>query len=173
MLMSHGCSIPNKNNNMNRRPTPETDAFILSKDEFGVTDYEWREHSRRLERERDEAREERDKLKQLLAADSENVDAYLGVCTERDDLLIELEEYRSIAESIGAKKAVSEKEKAIQERDELRDILQKLIGIIPELECNDFSHKKEEQHSLFEKCPVLDRYNVTIKQAESLLKTTK
>jgi hypothetical protein len=30
-------------------------------------------------------RRERDKLKQLLAADSENVDAYLGVCIERDE----------------------------------------------------------------------------------------
>jgi len=39
----------------------------------------------RVVRERDEAREERDKLKQLLAADSENVDAYLGVCIERDE----------------------------------------------------------------------------------------
>ena len=38
----------------------------------------------------------------------------------------ELEEYRSIAESIGAVKAVSEKEKAIRERDEARDIGEKL-----------------------------------------------
>lgn len=37
--------------------TPETDALILSKEGFGATNYEWREHSRRLERERDEARE--------------------------------------------------------------------------------------------------------------------
>jgi predicted nucleic acid-binding Zn-ribbon protein len=36
-------------------------------------------------RERDEARNECDKLKQLLAADSERVDAYLGVCMERDE----------------------------------------------------------------------------------------
>ena len=42
---------------MNDRPTPETDALILSKEGFGATNYEWREHSRRLERERDEARE--------------------------------------------------------------------------------------------------------------------
>lgn len=42
---------------MSDRPTPETDALILSKDGFGATDYEWRVHSRRLERERDEARE--------------------------------------------------------------------------------------------------------------------
>ena len=39
-----------------------------------------------LEQERDEARKERDQLKQLLAADSENVDAYLGVCIDRDEL---------------------------------------------------------------------------------------
>lgn len=40
------------------RATPETDALILSKSGFGPTDWEWRLHSRRLERERDEAREE-------------------------------------------------------------------------------------------------------------------
>ncbi len=39
---------------MNERPTPETDALILSKAGFGPTDWEWRQHSRRLERERDE-----------------------------------------------------------------------------------------------------------------------
>ena len=42
---------------MSKRPTPETDALIISKGGFGMTNYEWREHSRRLERERDEARE--------------------------------------------------------------------------------------------------------------------
>lgn len=41
---------------MSERTTPETDALILSKEGFGATNYEWREHSRRLERERDEAR---------------------------------------------------------------------------------------------------------------------
>jgi hypothetical protein len=39
------------------RPTPETDALLLSKEGFGPTDYEWRQHDRRLERERDAARE--------------------------------------------------------------------------------------------------------------------
>ena len=47
----------------------------------------------RVVRERDEAREERDKLKLLLAADSENVDAFLGVCIERDEAR---EEFSSI-----------------------------------------------------------------------------
>jgi len=43
---------------------------------------------------------------------------------ERDEALKELEEYRSIAENIGAEKAVSEKEKAIRERDEAREALE-------------------------------------------------
>lgn len=48
---------------MNDRPTPETDAF------FFRTDIDWDtevEFARRLERERDEAREERDQYKSLL-----------------------------------------------------------------------------------------------------------
>ena len=40
---------------------------------------------------------------------------------ERNEAREELEEYRSIAENIGAKKAVSEKEKAIKERDEWKN----------------------------------------------------
>lgn len=39
---------------MNTSDTPETDKLSL-RVEFGPTDWEWREHSRRLERERDEA----------------------------------------------------------------------------------------------------------------------
>ena len=46
--------------------TPETDALILLKDGFGVTDYELRQHSRRLERERDEAREKAQRLRVQL-----------------------------------------------------------------------------------------------------------
>lgn len=51
---------------MSDRPTQETDALILSKAGFGPTDWEWRQHSKRLERERDEARKERDRYKQQL-----------------------------------------------------------------------------------------------------------
>ena len=47
---------------------------------------------------------------------------------ERNKAREELEEYRSIAENIGAYKAVSEKEKAIRERDEMMEELQKLEG---------------------------------------------
>ena len=53
---------------------------------------------KRLERERDEAREERDKLKQLLSADAENVDAYLGVCIERDEAMGQVKELIYIAD---------------------------------------------------------------------------
>ena len=42
---------------MSDRPTPETDALITLRSGFGVTDYEWRQHSRKLERQRDEVRE--------------------------------------------------------------------------------------------------------------------
>ena len=52
---------------MNNQLTPETDALILSKAGFGLTDCEWRTHSRRLERERDEAREENKFLRVFLA----------------------------------------------------------------------------------------------------------
>ena len=49
---------------------------------------------------------------------------------ERDEARKELEEYRSIAESIGAVKAVSEKEKAIRERDEAREEIKRLKVIL-------------------------------------------
>jgi hypothetical protein len=42
---------------------------------------------------------------------------------ERDEARAELEEYRSIAENIGATKAVSERDKAVAERDEARFLL--------------------------------------------------
>jgi hypothetical protein len=32
-------------------------------------------------------KQERDRLRQILVADSERVDAYLGVCTERDEAI--------------------------------------------------------------------------------------
>ena len=144
----------------NNQPTPETDAaWQADKDivyrvetsrklererddtnaELNIKYIEYDRlfnEAEKIRQERDEAREERDQLKQLLAADSENVDAYLGVCIERDEAMKELEEYRSIAENIGAKKAVSEKEKAISERDEtlrlgnnLADECERILGL--------------------------------------------
>jgi hypothetical protein len=40
---------------------------------------------------------------------------------ERDEARAELEEYRSIAENIGATKAVSDRDKAVAERDDARE----------------------------------------------------
>jgi len=44
------------------RPTPETDAYITSQS-YSPTEHQWRCFARKLERERDEAREERDELR--------------------------------------------------------------------------------------------------------------
>ena len=91
---------------------------------------------RQLIKERDEAREvasglakqaerlrkERNESRNKMADALQEVDLrtldFERMKQERDGLLLELEEYRSIAENIGAVKAVSEKEKAIRERDE-------------------------------------------------------
>lgn len=112
---------------MSNRPTPETDAVAEGVDQSNFED-SWRddfkefawvpaEFARKLERERDEAREEWGKASmdaaQLLSEKTK-------VMAERDEALEELEEYRSIAENIGAEKAISEKERAIRERDELQ-----------------------------------------------------
>ena len=45
---------------------------------------------------------ERDELRQMLAADSAQVDAYLGVCTERDELRAEVERMKAEAERSNA-----------------------------------------------------------------------
>jgi uncharacterized coiled-coil DUF342 family protein len=90
--------------------TPETDAFIASQNHSPTT-HQLRNFARIFEMQRDEAREERDKLKQLLAADSENVDAYLGVCIERD-------EARSVADGLA-----EQAERLRKERDEAHDEL--------------------------------------------------
>jgi vacuolar-type H+-ATPase subunit I/STV1 len=52
---------------------------------------------------------------------------------ELNEARAELEEYRSIAENIGAEKAVSEKEKAIRERDEAREISKELLNALSKL----------------------------------------
>ena len=61
-------------------------------------------------------------------------------------------------------------EKLERERDEARDILRKLLEIIPEPECHDFGHTKEEQHAFLEKCPVMERYDALIAQAKDVAK---
>jgi len=70
--------------------TPETDHL---EDQLGSAakfshPVIWR-HARELER-------ERDRLRQLLAADSERVDAFLGVCAERDEAREEAHRFRAL-----------------------------------------------------------------------------
>jgi len=82
--------------------------------------------NQKLKQERDEARNKMaDALQEvdlrILCVDRMNQECY--------ELRKELEEYRSISENIGAKKAVSEKEKAIRERDEAREALMKIEEI--------------------------------------------
>lgn len=55
-------------------------------------------------------------------------------------------------------------------RDELLDILRKLLEIIPEPECHDFGHTKEERHAFLEECPVMVRYDALIAQAKEAVK---
>lgn len=64
------------------------------------------------------AREERDQLKQLLAADSENVDAYLGVCIERDEAIAQAHNFEQ-----GYHIHSARADEAIRERDELRELV--------------------------------------------------
>ena len=65
--------------------TPETDAAWSCFNGYMEPLQDVKYLSRKLERERDQ-------LKQLLAADSERVDAYLGACIERDEAI---EKHRS------------------------------------------------------------------------------
>lgn len=47
-------------------PTPETDAIILPRNRACLTQYEWREHGRRLERERNEARDQLKAMREVI-----------------------------------------------------------------------------------------------------------
>lgn len=95
---------------MSERPTPETDALILSKAGFGPTDWEWRQHSRRLERERDEAREDlefrrglykvlEEANNRLIAANEEAVKLAQTLKQERDEARKYLKWIHDVADS--------------------------------------------------------------------------
>lgn len=75
---------------MSERPTPETDAFITSQD-YSPTGHQWRNFTRKLERERDEARE--------ALASREVVLAQQRVIT---DLLLERDQARAVLREIEA-----------------------------------------------------------------------
>jgi hypothetical protein len=49
---------------MNDTPTPDTDAFITSQN-YSPTGHQWRNFTRKLERERDEAREDAERWQEL------------------------------------------------------------------------------------------------------------
>ena len=109
--------------------TPETDdqpiIYAMNDNGYQVPCVDL-EFARKLERERDE-------LAALLAAEKATRNSIIekGVQTERerDEARAELKEYRSIAENIGATKAVSDRDKAVAERDEAREQVKELIYI--------------------------------------------
>jgi cell fate (sporulation/competence/biofilm development) regulator YlbF (YheA/YmcA/DUF963 family) len=78
----------------------------------------------------------------------------------------ELEEYRSIAESIGAVKAVSEKEKAIRERDEARDIGEKLSKQGLDMMDENRSLKRERDEAI-ELLKYSSKYSTTKSQQDT------
>ena len=78
---------------------------------------------------------------------------------------------RTYVPSLGASTVPADFARRLErERDEARDILRKLLEIIPEPECHDFGHTKEERHTFFEKCPVMERYDALIAQAKDVAK---
>lgn len=98
---------------------------------------------------------------------------------ERDTALEQLDKMRSERDeaqdewgksSMDAAQLLSEKTKIMAERDQLQDILRKLLQIIPEPECHDFGHTKEERHAFLEECPVMARYDALIAQAKEAAK---
>lgn len=116
--------------------TPETDTLILSKDGFGVTDYEWREHSRRLERERDEARsltEHQWLLKvgsRLAVAGCKSdgiIDSLDEIIRERDKAREEADKWKKLHDTKDElfKKGIAEVER---ERDEARGAIKSTIA---------------------------------------------
>ena len=104
---------------MDNQQTPETDAFRDSQFTDRVDEMnKLYDLAEKLERDRDEARSA------FISATDQMVIAQTKVREankERDEARAELEEYRSIAENIGATKAVSDRDKAVAERDDARE----------------------------------------------------
>ena len=117
--------------------TPETDAFIASQNHSPTT-HQLKNFARILERERDRTR-------QLLVADAERVDAYLGVCTERDEARTELEMWRdgNILHEVHR----DELEKTERERDEAQEKAERY-----RLEANSFMLQRDEARNELLKC---------------------
>jgi hypothetical protein len=102
----------------NNTNTPETDYEQFDGGNSHALMVVGVEFARRLERERNEARADAHNYKEgyhIYSLQSESAER------ERDEARAELEEYRSIAENIGATKAVSDRDKAVAERDDARE----------------------------------------------------
>lgn len=143
---------------MSERPTPETPIQILQNGQGRF----------------------RSDIEELFEKRSlEVVRAVSQVIKDHTTLKKELDEARELHRKALSEREATEKEvdamlerllKVERERDEARDILRKLLEIIPEPECHDFGHTKEERHTFFEKCPVMERYDALIAQAEEAAK---
>jgi predicted ribosome quality control (RQC) complex YloA/Tae2 family protein len=104
---------------MSERPTPETDAFIVQNTtNEGPTGVKWRSHAERLERERDEAREEAKRLEGAYEDATNYYARIIELVDERDKFRNALREIASATgfDNIGnwarntARKALEETE---------------------------------------------------------------
>lgn len=100
---------------MNNRPTPETDAFITSQD-YSPTEHQWRNFTRKLERERDEAKES---LKHIEEYGTEEINAAVELRQKLAQTLIERDE--AITRRM---ETIMQCELYEQERDEARKDLE-------------------------------------------------
>lgn len=135
--------------------TPEVDAMEAHKD-----DAVWRsvvpsKFARRLERERDAAREELASVRKELVFTNrgaeKNAKINQGLCTR-------------LAE------AESERDEAMRERGELKRASIEVLKVVPVAYCSEMYHRKRDMHSALEPCPVVERYNARIDKLRALLK---
>jgi hypothetical protein len=137
---------------VNNNPTPETNTFAVKfKTTCGEKYWVPVDLTRKLERERDNLKEiikivaeDKDKQIQQITVERDSAreayktlhNLYTDEIVKNNKLQKELEEYRSIAESIGATKAVSEKEKAIHDRDKARESIENITLSYEQLYAN-------------------------------------
>lgn len=151
---------------MSERPTPRTDSAIMEiPSKFDSICVVRVELALDLERELGEALDDLQVLRSNKMSDPLLETTFKHLIRERDEAreLVYAWESRWKAEvEFAAKVSVK--------RDELLDILRKLLEIIPEPECHDFGHTKEERHAFLEECPVMARYDALIAQAKEAAK---
>ena len=127
---------------MSEIPTPETDAFIWSQD-YSPTGHQWRNFTRQLERERDEARKH---LKEIEEYGTDEINAAIDLrrnlaqaLVDLDDMQYQRDEARAHwgTESMNAAQFFGEKTKAIAERDEAREALREAWLAMDEVDGTD------------------------------------